>query len=134
MSFRLQSVSYGLDKEFEGMDVLTLICGLDVGEEPTVSELGVDGPLEMPDVVEESVGECFEPHWTEDDGHTVEALSSGGGGVAEQSEIKSNGCLSLLGWIAQESFSPSEVSKVSLITDGEFSTTSSTGVTNAASV
>lgn len=56
MSFRLQSVSYGLDKGCEGAELLALVCGLEAREELTVSELGVEGPLQIPEVVVESVG------------------------------------------------------------------------------
>lgn len=93
MSFRLQSVSYGLDNDCEGAEVLALHCGLDAREELTVSELGLDGPLQDPEVVIGSEEEFWEALWTEkDDRLSAEPLSSAADGSGGQSLIKTDGC------------------------------------------
>ena len=81
--------------------MLALVCGLEASEELTVSELGVEGPLEIPEVVVESVGEFLEVLWTEeDDGLSAEPLSSAGDGSVEQFVTKTDGCSLLFGVVA----------------------------------
>lgn len=81
--------------------MLALVCGLEASEELTVSELGVEGPLKMPDVVVESVGEFLEVLLTdEDDRLLAEPLSSAADGSVEQSVTKTDGCLLPFGVVA----------------------------------
>lgn len=93
-------MSYGLDKECEGAEVLALVCGLEASEELTVSEMGVEGPFEIPEVVVESAGECLEALWTEEDGLSAEPLSSASNGAVEKFVTKTDGCSMLLGVVA----------------------------------
>lgn len=76
-----------------------LVCGLEAGEELTVSELGVDGPLEIPEVVVELVGEFLEALWT-DDGLSAEPLSPASDGSVEPFLTKIDGCSLLFGVVA----------------------------------
>lgn len=126
MSLRLQSVSYGLDVECVGAEVLALLCGLEASEELTVSELGVEGPFEIPDVDVVSVGELLEVLWTEENvGLSAEPSSaSEGNGSVEQFVTMTDGCSAQFGVVARGMFASSQVNKVSTVpsrTEGDFS-------------
>lgn len=79
---------------------MALVCGLEASEELTVSEMGVEGPFEIPEVVMESVGECLEALWTEVDGLSAESLSSASDGAVEKFVTKTDDCSVLLGVVA----------------------------------
>lgn len=78
---------------FEGAELLVLVCGLEATEELTVSELGVEGPFEIPEVVVEFVGECLEAFWREEDeGVSTVPSSPPEGDSVEHVRIKAEGC------------------------------------------
>lgn len=79
--------------------MLAQVCGLEASEELTVSELGVEGLFENPEVVMESVGECLEAFGSEEDVVSAEPLSSAGDGAVEHPGTKIDGCSFLSGLV-----------------------------------